>query len=316
LILQESMRVNDKDALDPHVNVDTTVQEQNITYPTDAKLHHKIIQKCKAIARREGIERRRSYSRTLKKLGQGRRFRHHPKNKAKALKAERKVKTIAGRFVQELERKLSAESKYQRDLVLFYQVWIQKRDSKKRLYSLHEPAVVCISKGKEHKKYEFGNKVSIAKTDSGVIVEALSCTDEYDGHTLEPTLEQVKRLVGRTPRRLEVDRGYRGTIRIGDTEIVIPSKPERAMSYYSAQETQRGPQEASRHRARNRSFKNRPSAESQLLQRNPRRQHQCPAGCCSLQLTSGRKNFCKNLASLKNDIFSIQSVYQVLEDVH
>ena len=163
MILQESMRVNDKDALDPHVNVDTTVQEQNITYPTDAKLHHKIIQKCKAIARREGIERRRSYSRTLKKLGQGRRFRHHPKNKAKALKAERKVKTIAGRFVQELERKLSAESKYQRDLVLFYQVCIQKRDSKKRLYSLHEPAVVCISKGKEHKKYEFGNKVSICR---------------------------------------------------------------------------------------------------------------------------------------------------------
>ncbi len=232
LILQESIRVNGKDALDPNVNVDTTVQEKNITYPTDAKLHHKIIQKCKAIARREGIEWRRSYSRTLKKLGQDRRFRHHPKNKAKALKAERKVKTIAGRFVRELERKLPAESKYQKDLALFYRVLMQKKDSKKKIYSLHEPAVVCISKGKEHKKYEFGNKVSIAKTDSGVIVGALSCRDEYDGHTLEPTLEQVKRLVGRTPRRVKVDRGYRGTIRIGDTEIVIPSKPERAMSYY------------------------------------------------------------------------------------
>ncbi len=162
-ILQESIRVNGKDGSAPNVSVDTTVQEKNITYPTDAKLHHKIIQKCKAIAQREGIEWHRSYSRTLKKLGQYRRCRHHSKNKAKALKAERKVKTIAGRFVRELERKRPAESKYQKDLALFYQVLMQKRDSKKKIYALHEPAVVGISKGKEYKKYQFGNKMSIAK---------------------------------------------------------------------------------------------------------------------------------------------------------
>jgi len=62
LILKESIRVNGKDALGPNVNVDTTVQEKNITYPTDAKLHKKIIQKCKAIAQKEGIELRQSYS--------------------------------------------------------------------------------------------------------------------------------------------------------------------------------------------------------------------------------------------------------------
>jgi IS5 family transposase len=232
LILKESIRVNGKDALDPNVNVDTTVQEKNITYPTDAKLHKKIIQKCKDIAQKEGIELRQSYSRTLKKLAQQQRFRNHPKNKTKALKADRKMKTIAGRLVRELERKLTPQSKYQKDLELFFQVLMQQKDSKKKIYSLHEPAVVCISKGKEHKKYEFGNKVSIAKTDSGVIVGALSFRDEYDGHTLAPTLQQVKRLVGQMPKRAKVDRGYRGNKQIGETEILIPSNYRKSMSYY------------------------------------------------------------------------------------
>ena len=232
LILKESIRVNGKDALDPHVNVDTTVQEKNITYPTDAKLHKKIIQKCKAIAQKEGIELRQSYSRTLKKLAQDQRFRNHPKNKSKAFKADRKMKTIAGRLVRELERKLTPESKYQKDLGLFFQVLMQQKDSKKKIYSLHEPSVVCISKGKEHKKYEFGNKVSIAKTDSGVIVGALSFRDEYDGHTLLPTLQQVKRLVGHMPKWVKADRGYRGNKQIEETEILIPSTPRKTMSYY------------------------------------------------------------------------------------
>jgi len=90
LILKESIRINGKEALDLNVNVDTTVQEKNITFPTDIKLHKKIIQKCKSIAEKEGIELRQSYNRTLKKLSFDQRFRHHPKNRSKALKAEKK----------------------------------------------------------------------------------------------------------------------------------------------------------------------------------------------------------------------------------
>jgi len=232
LILKESIRVNGEDALDKRVNVDTTVQEKNITFPTDAKLHKKIIEKCKEIARKEGIELRQSYSRTIKKLSQEQRFRHHPKNKHKAVKADRKMKTIAGRLVRELERKLPATNQYQKKLRLFFQVLMQQRNSKKKIYSLHEPHVVCICKGKEHKKYEFGNKVSIAKTDSGVIVGALSFRDEYDGHTLAPSLEQVKRLVGQMPQQVKVDRGYKGNKRIGETQVLIPGTESKSSSYY------------------------------------------------------------------------------------
>lgn len=232
LILKESIRVNGKDSDDDQVNVDTTVQEKNITFPTDAKLHKKIIKKCQGIAQQEQLPVRQSYVRTLKQLSRDQRFRHHVKNKGKAAKADRKIKTIAGRLVRELERNLPPHSKYQKELDLFKQVLAQKRNTKDKIYSLHEPQTCCISKGKEHKKYEFGNKASFVKTDTGVIVGAMGFRNEYDGHTLGPALEQVTRLVGKAPAQAKVDRGYRGKTKIGDTNILIPSKSTKAKSYY------------------------------------------------------------------------------------
>ena len=232
LILKESIRINGDDSNDENINVDTTVQEKNITFPTDAKLHKKIIKKCQKIAQDEQLPVRQTYTRVLKKLAVDQRFRNHPKNKAKARKADKKVKTIAGRLVRELERNIPSNSKHQSLLDLFQQVLAQKRGSKNKIYSLHEPEVCCISKGKEHKKYEFGNKASFAKTDTGVIVGALGFRNEYDGHTLEPTLEQVQRLTEKAPKKVKVDRGYRGKKKIGETEILIPSPPKKKLSYY------------------------------------------------------------------------------------
>ena len=223
LILKESIRINGDDSNDPDVSVDTTVQEKNITFPTDAKLHRKIIKQCRKIAEEEQLPVRQSYTRTLKKLGVDQRFRNHPKNKSKARKADRKIKTIAGRLVRELERNLTPGSQYQNKLDLFKKVLAQKRNDTNKIYSLHEPEVQCISKGKEHKKYEFGNKVSIVHTQhTGVIVGAKSFRNEYDGHTLEPALQQVKTLTGKMPCTASVDRGYRGITQIGDTVVQIP----------------------------------------------------------------------------------------------
>ena len=223
LILKESIRINGDDSNDNDVSVDTTVQEKNITFPTDAKLHRKIIKQCRQIAEEGQLPVRQSYTRTLKKLGVDQRFRHHPKNKSKARKADRKVKTIAGRLVRELERNLPPVSMYQNNLSLFKKVLAQKRNDTGKIYSLHEPEVQCISKGKEHKRYEFGNKVSIVHTQhTGVIVGAKSFRNEYDGHTLEASLQQVEKLTGRAPHTASVDRGYRGITHIGDTQVQIP----------------------------------------------------------------------------------------------
>lgn len=232
LILKESIRINGKDGDDDNVNVDTTVQEKNITFPTDSKLHHKIIKKCKQIANSEQLPVRQTYTRVLKQLRLDQRFRNHPKNKSKAGKADRKVKTIAGRLVRELERNLTPNSKYQRELELYQQILSQTRSTKNKIYSIHEPEVCCISKGKEHKKYEFGNKASFVKTDTGVIVGAMGFRNEYDGHTLPQVFEQVKRLIGKEPKRAKADRGYRGNKKIGETEILIPTTPRKSDSYY------------------------------------------------------------------------------------
>ena len=88
----------------------------------------------------------------------------------------------------------------------------------------------CISKGKEHKKYEFGNKVSIIRSELGLILGAKSFRNEYDGHTIEESLNQVKKITGKSIVKLAGDRGYKGKKEINGTEIVIPSTPKQSDS--------------------------------------------------------------------------------------
>lgn len=241
LIFKESIRINGKDADEDQGTIDTTVQEKNITYPTDNKLHRKIIKKCVAIAEKEGIELRQSYTRTLKKLLLDQRFRNHPKNYKKARKADRKVKTIAGRLVRELERNLPA-GLYATELILFNKVLFQKRHDHNKIYSLHEPHVQCISKGKEHKKYEFGSKVSITTTkNSGVIIGATNIEkNDYDAHTLDPALEQQQRLSGHILKEAFVDRGYRGINQVRGTWIHTPKPFDKKLSKYQQQKIKKG----------------------------------------------------------------------------
>ena len=105
-ILKHSIERHGKDGQDKDVSIDTTVQEKNITYPTDSKLHKRIIDKCVAIAKKEELPIRRSYKRTAKQLVRDTYNGNHPKRKKKANSAKRKLRTIAGRLVRELERNL------------------------------------------------------------------------------------------------------------------------------------------------------------------------------------------------------------------
>ncbi len=229
LILKESIRINGKDSDDDIISADTTVQEKNITYPTDDKLYKKIIHKCQAIATQEQVELRQSYTRTIKKLSILQRFRRNKGGDVKARKAAKKIKTIAGRQVRDLERKLApdARARHNLDLELYKKVLAQKRSDSNKIYSLHEPQVKCYTKGKEHKKFEFGSKVSILLTQkTGVVVGALNFNDTlHDSKTLPQALEQYQRLTGREPKELFADRGYRGPKTINQTTIHTP-KPD------------------------------------------------------------------------------------------
>jgi len=236
LIFKESIRLNGKDGEEGNISADTTVQEKNITYPTDNKLQRKIIKKCHQIAEKEGLQLRQTYTRTLKKLAFEQRFSRHPKNKKRAMRANRKVKTIAGRLVREVGRKLPDNHPYVSDLDIYGKVLQQTKTGKNKIYSLHEPQVQCISKGKEYKKYEFGNKVSILYTqNTGVIVGALAFSNPYDGHTLDAALEQYERLLGKRPESVTADRGYKGKSRIRESLIQTPKPFSKKWSSYQQQ---------------------------------------------------------------------------------
>ena len=209
LILAESIRVNDdhddKGTFETGL-IDSTVQEKNVTYPTDAKLLKKVIGKIKKIVETEGLPMRRSYTRKLKAIYRDQRLRNHPRNHKKAKKADRELRTIAGRLLRELQRNLNGNHSYDEQISIFIKVVNQKKNDKDKIYSIHEPEVQCISKGKEHKKYEFGNKVSVIRSLGGLILGALSFRNEYDG--------------------------YRGKKESAGTKILIPDIPKVTDSYY------------------------------------------------------------------------------------
>lgn len=233
-ILAVSVALHGPKAREKEVVIDTTAQEKNITFPTDTKLHAKVVQQCRRIARKAHIPLRQSYTRTVPKLLQAQRGRRHPRTRARALKAARRLKTIAGRLVRELDRQLPAGHRWEKQLALCRGVLSQRRHEHDKIYSLHEPHVYCLAKGKAHKQYEFGAKASLAVgKQRGVIVGALNfATNTYDGHTVEPALQQIERVAGYRPAVAISDRGYRGRRHFGATELVLPERAKAASSSY------------------------------------------------------------------------------------
>lgn len=243
-IFQQSINLFDKKMIEQEVKevrVDTTVQEKNITYPTDRKLYEKAINHCKKIAETEGISLTRTYSREIKKLRYELRFAKKPRNFKKQMKAQKKLYRITKKIYNDLvtQKQKPVPEKYWDELNVIYRVLTQERTDSNKVYSIHEPGVLCIAKGKEHKPYEFGNKSSFAYTrKSGIIVGAMAVEGNmYDGHTLDPQLKQVNKLTGCKTKKAIVDRGYKGKEMIGSTEVVLPITKKKE-SYYKRKQRQ------------------------------------------------------------------------------
>ena len=200
------------------VTVDTTVMEKNIAHPTDAQLYEKARRKLVGLAREAEIGLRQNYNRLAPRLaGQVGRYAHARQFK-RMRKALRRLKGYTGRVLRDIERQLgkvpegALRARLVEMIALVNRLLAQKPKDKKKLYSLHEPAVDCISKGKAHKRYEFGTKVSVATTNRGGFVVGMRALsgNPYDGHTLAEALEQVENLTDQKPEFAFVDRGYRG----------------------------------------------------------------------------------------------------------
>ena len=216
------------------VNVDTTVQEKAIAFPTDARLYDKARRVLVRAAEDRGIELRQSYPRLGKRalVRQGRYA--HARQMNRARRETKKLKTYLGRVIRDVRRK-SPEPDTQMATLLSraQRIHGQARKDKGKLYSMHAPEVECIAKGEAHKKYEFGCKVSVASTsrDNWIVgIQALS-GNPYDGHTLEGALAQVARVTGWTVGTAYCDRGYQGNpATLGKTTVQVCKGRKKSMT--------------------------------------------------------------------------------------
>lgn len=203
------------------VIVDTTVQPKNVMFPTDAKLLHRARERLVRLAKKAGLTLRQSYIR-VGKLALIKHQRYaHAKQFKRANKALRTLRTYLGRTIRDIRRQIGDDEKlrsiflwplHQASTVLEQ----RQRQRGRKIYSLHAPEVECIGKGKAHRPYEFGVKVSVATTlkrskggQFALHAKAMP-GNPYDGHTLATVIPEIEKTVGNEIARILADAGYRG----------------------------------------------------------------------------------------------------------
>ncbi len=229
-IFSYSVAIHELDGRINQALSDTTVQENDVSFPTDAKLAKGVIDGCSRIARAEAVNQRQSYVRVSKQLLRDSYFGHHPRRRKKANRARKKLRTLAGRLLRELERKLTSEQfqGYQRQMAVYWKAITQQRPDSDKIYSLHKPFTACIAKGKAHKNYEFGNKVGLMTHPTRRVILAITAFEgnPHDSKTIEPLLEQIQSDQRPLPREVIYDRGGRGIKEVLGVTITTPDKPK------------------------------------------------------------------------------------------
>ncbi|ESZ31326.1 hypothetical protein X732_30430 [Mesorhizobium sp. L2C066B000] len=253
--LQEMLKASVEAALDSgtarpnspeRITVDTTVQPKAIAHPTDSRLYLKAIQILARQAKRYGIELRQSHARLAKaaavragRYAHARQFRRmrrelkrlrtylgagryaHARQFRRMRRELKRLRTYLGRVFRDISRKIAGngelEARFARLLGLVERLLAQRPKDKNKLYSMHAPEVVCISKGKARAPYEFGCKVGTRNNNrEGLVLAAKSFQgNPYDGHTLAATVDQAAQIGGVEPDRIYVDKGYRGPYEFG-----------------------------------------------------------------------------------------------------
>ena len=217
-LLKESLAAAQREAVlseaeIKRVNVDTTVQEKAIAFPTDARLYQKARQALVRVAQSCNFKLRQSYKRLGKRalVNQGR---YGAARQLKRARREtRKLRTYLGRVLRNVERgNLKLSAKQEQTVKVTRRIFTQQRTDHGKVYSVHAPEVECIAKGKVSKHYEFGCKVPIVTTSRQSWIVGIDAVHDnpYDGATLKPAFTQVKRVTGVRPKEAFVDKGFRG----------------------------------------------------------------------------------------------------------
>jgi transposase, IS5 family len=203
------------------VIVDTTVQPKAVAFPTDAKLMHRARERLVRLAKKHDLALRQSYERVGKRALIAHQRYAHAKQFKRANRALRTLHTYLGRVTRDIMRKIKGDAALEEAFGLSLRLARRVREQRKnqrgpKVYSLHAPEVECIGKGKAHRPYEFGVKVSIATTlhhskGGQFIAHAKALPgNPYDGHTLATVIPEIETQIGVNLSRIIADRGYRG----------------------------------------------------------------------------------------------------------
>ena len=212
------------------VTVDTTVQPKAIAHPTDSRLYLKALLTLVGQAKKAGIKLRQSHTRLAKKAAMKAGRYAHAKQFKRMRRELKRLKTYLGRVFRDVWRKIEGHldlaARFSELLGLVERLLAQQPDDSNKLYALHAPEVVCISKGKAHKRYEFGCKVGIAATNrEGLFIAAMAFEgNPYDGHTLKTTAAKTEEMTRVAIQRLYVDKGYRGHDYDGKAKVMISGR--------------------------------------------------------------------------------------------
>lgn len=240
VIFGMSVSLHGKEAEESQVIIDTTVQENNITYPTDGKLAIKIINHLHKIAKQESIQMRRTYMKEIKGHRISLRFFRHPRKIKKARSAMKRLKTIAKTLIRDLDRNFTPDQqeKYAEKFYLYMRILLQEKGSKNKIYSLHESHAYAVGKGKDHKKWEYGTKASLVTTKkSGIIVGVASHErNEHDSKTLEAALTSANSNRTKPIKEAICDRGYVGKKEVLNTKISLPGIPLKRDTKYQKEQ--------------------------------------------------------------------------------
>lgn len=209
------------------LDVDSTVQEANISYPTDAGMLLKLARKCAKVASKLDV----GVTVNLKKIGRLAKeyfFRGKTTTETQAEILSKLVKTIKEEILSvvayaekrvvegslrvkwNLKRTLKEIAIYGRQYLKDATHYARTHKARRgKVLSFHAHDVSCITKGKVGKKHEFGRVFHLGRVGGNFLIALCSGVNLADKKAIKPMLEKHEELYGAgTLKSVTGDRGY------------------------------------------------------------------------------------------------------------